>query len=169
LEDGEQSTLEMLVQGVSTGGPSLSGLPGPESLSWMLKTAQGEFIEHVLGVAWPRCPLHGSHPLDPELDAWHCPLEPDRDGWRYGTLAEHPPAPEPSRADGEVRWYLAEQGWGVTASKHGDLFVHHSMIDMPGYRVLSEGQRVDYKLRPGARQGKLGSVSWCRPREQPTR
>jgi len=126
-----------------------------------VRTAQGELIEHELGQAWPRCPTHGSHPLKPEPDAWHCPSSPDNH-WDYGTLKKTPVVPEPQREDGEVRWWMDDLAWGVVADHEGDLFVLWSMIEGTGYKSLVEGERVEYQVataRPGRFQRR---AQWVR-------
>ena len=117
------------------------------AIGWKLRELQGELIEHEFGCAWPRCPVHGSHPLHANSDGWHCPTTaaadvryPDAQRWEYGSLAQVPVSPEPPRADGAVRWYLDDLGWGVIAHHQGDLFVHFSSIIGEGYRNLEEGQ-----------------------------
>lgn len=47
---------------------------------------------------------------------------------------------------GTVKHFNAAKGFGFITPDNGgkDLFVHHSGIDMDGYRVLEEGQRVSF-------------------------
>ena len=50
-------------------------------------------------------------------------------------------------AQGTVKWFNAEKGFGFIAVDGGqDVFVHHSAIQMDGYRALAEGQRVDFEV-----------------------
>ena len=35
---------------------------------------------------------------------------------------------------------------GVLGEEGSDVFVHHSAIDMPGFRNLEEGQQVEFEL-----------------------
>jgi CspA family cold shock protein len=140
-------------------------LPGPGHLFDALRTAQGELIELELGEAWPRCPTHGTHPLKPEEDGWHCPVG-GGGPWPYGTLADVPVQPEPHREDGVVRWWLDDLGWGVVAGDEGDLWVHFSFIEAEGYRSLTEGEKVEYRvrtdLRGDVRQGAFRQAEWVR-------
>jgi cold shock protein len=55
---------------------------------------------------------------------------------------------------GTVKWFNEEKGYGFITPDDGgkDLFVHHSNIDMAGFRRLKEGQKVQYE----ATQGKKG-------------
>ena len=50
-------------------------------------------------------------------------------------------------ASGTVKWFSAEKGFGFIARDGGsDVFVHHSAIDMTGFRNLEEGQNVEFEL-----------------------
>jgi CspA family cold shock protein len=52
---------------------------------------------------------------------------------------------------GTVKWFNAEKGFGFIAQPDGggDVFVHHSAIQMSGYRSLEEGQRVEFEVQKG--------------------
>lgn len=53
-------------------------------------------------------------------------------------------------ATGTVKWFNAEKGFGFISRESGaDVFVHHSAIQMEGYRALTEGQQVEYELAQG--------------------
>ncbi|WP_040797742.1 cold-shock protein [Nocardia higoensis] len=54
---------------------------------------------------------------------------------------------------GTVRWFDAEKGFGFIIPDHGgkDIFVHHSEIQAEGFRVLTEGQRVEFQSGTGAK------------------
>ena len=49
-------------------------------------------------------------------------------------------------AQGTVKWFNADKGYGFIAPDDGtdDVFVHHSAIQADGYRSLQENQRVEY-------------------------
>lgn len=48
---------------------------------------------------------------------------------------------------GRVKWFNAEKGFGFIDYKAGeDIFVHYSAIQQDGYKTLSEGQIVEFKL-----------------------
>ncbi|GAB3294044.1 cold shock domain-containing protein [Epidermidibacterium keratini] len=50
-------------------------------------------------------------------------------------------------AQGTVKWFNAEKGFGFIAVDGGqDVFVHHTAIQMDGYRALDEGQRVEFEV-----------------------
>ena len=53
-------------------------------------------------------------------------------------------------AQGTVKWFNAEKGYGFIAGDEGgeDVFVHFSAIKMEGYRRLKEGQKVAYETEP---------------------
>jgi CspA family cold shock protein len=53
-------------------------------------------------------------------------------------------------AQGTVKWFNSEKGFGFIAVDGGaDVFVHYSAIDMDGYRSLEEGQRVEFEISQG--------------------
>ena len=55
-------------------------------------------------------------------------------------------------AQGTVKWFNADKGYGFIAVDGGrDLFVHHTAIQMDGFRTLAEGQRVDFQIHQGER------------------
>ena len=53
-------------------------------------------------------------------------------------------------ATGTVKWFNAEKGFGFISQADGaDVFVHHSAIQMSGYRTLDEGQMVEFEVQQG--------------------
>jgi CspA family cold shock protein len=54
-------------------------------------------------------------------------------------------------AQGTVKWFNAEKGFGFIAPDDGtaDVFVHYSAINAGGYRSLDENQRVEYSTSQG--------------------
>jgi CspA family cold shock protein len=51
---------------------------------------------------------------------------------------------------GTVKFFNSEKGFGfITREGDSDLFVHHSNIQMDGYRSLQEGQRVEFDVAAG--------------------
>ncbi|MFF7360451.1 cold shock domain-containing protein [Streptomyces sp. NPDC008125] len=54
-------------------------------------------------------------------------------------------------AQGTVKWFNSEKGFGFIAPDDGtpDVFVHFSAIDSTGYRSLEENQRVEFSTSQG--------------------
>ena len=63
-------------------------------------------------------------------------------------------------AQGSVKWFNAEKGFGFIEVDGGepDVFVHHSAIEMDGYRTLEEKQRVEFDVAPG-RDGRMQAAN----------
>ncbi len=62
-------------------------------------------------------------------------------------------------ANGTVKWFNAEKGYGfITVDGGDDVFVHYSAIDMSGYKVLEEGQPVVFDVGTGAKGPQAESV-----------
>ncbi len=58
-------------------------------------------------------------------------------------------------AEGTVKWFNPEKGYGFVSQKDGeDLFVHFSEIKMDGFKTLDEGQAVQFDVTTG-QNGKL--------------
>lgn len=54
------------------------------------------------------------------------------------------------RETGTVKWFNEDKGYGFIArDAGGDIFVHYSAIIGSGYRVLNEGQRVEFTVGEG--------------------
>jgi CspA family cold shock protein len=50
-------------------------------------------------------------------------------------------------AEGIVKWFDSRKGYGFIQQDGGrDLFVHHSSIDMSGFRTLAEGDKVSFEV-----------------------
>lgn len=54
-------------------------------------------------------------------------------------------------ATGSVKWFNAEKGFGFIEVDGGgaDVFVHHTNIEMDGFRTLDEGQRIEFDIVDG--------------------
>jgi CspA family cold shock protein len=53
-------------------------------------------------------------------------------------------------AQGTVKWFSNEKGYGFIEREEGDdVFVHFSAINMEGYKTLTEGQRVEFEIVQG--------------------
>lgn len=58
-------------------------------------------------------------------------------------------------AEGTVKWFNPEKGYGFISRPDGeDLFVHFSEIQMDGFKTLDEGVAVSFDVTEG-QNGKL--------------
>ena len=63
-------------------------------------------------------------------------------------------------ATGTVKWFNDSKGFGFIEQEGGgeDVFVHHSAIEMDGYRSLKEGQRVEFEISKEAKGLRAANV-----------
>ncbi len=55
-------------------------------------------------------------------------------------------------AEGTVKWFSDQKGYGFIEQEEGpDVFVHHSDIDMSGFKSLAEGDRVSFEIGEGTK------------------
>ena len=53
-------------------------------------------------------------------------------------------------AQGTVKWFSSEKGYGFIAVDDGrDIFVHYSAIEMDGFKTLVDGARVEFEISHG--------------------
>ena len=64
-------------------------------------------------------------------------------------------------AQGTVKWFNAEKGYGFIAPDDGsaDVFVHYSAIQSSGYRSLEEEQRVEFEVTQGQKGPQADQVT----------
>lgn len=62
-------------------------------------------------------------------------------------------------AQGTVKWFNADKGYGFIAVDGGnDVFVHYSSIQADGYRSLEQGQRVEFEITQSDRGPQADAV-----------
>ncbi len=53
-------------------------------------------------------------------------------------------------AIGTVKWFNDAKGFGFISQEAGeDVFVHHTAIQMDGFRTLKEGEQVEFDVTNG--------------------
>jgi cold shock protein len=64
-------------------------------------------------------------------------------------------------AQGTVKWFNAEKGFGFIAQDGGgaDVFVHYSAIQGNGYKSLEENQKVEFEVTQGPKGPQAESVT----------
>ena len=65
---------------------------------------------------------------------------PTKEGVEVSTVTQ-------SRLQGKVKWFSDQKGYGfISRDNSADVFVHHTAIQMSGFRTLKEGDSVTYDL-----------------------
>lgn len=63
-------------------------------------------------------------------------------------------------AQGTVKWFKADKGYGfITQDQGEDVFVHFSEIEGTGYKSLDENQRVQFEVTQGPKGPQATRVS----------
>ena len=64
-------------------------------------------------------------------------------------------------AQGTVKWFSGEKGYGFISPEEGgqDLFVHHTGIAGNGFKSLQEGNKVSYEPTKGKKGMQAENVS----------
>ncbi|HBL18363.1 MAG: cold-shock protein [Elusimicrobia bacterium GWA2_69_24] len=61
---------------------------------------------------------------------------------------------------GTVKWFNDQKGYGFVTPEDGgkDLFVHHSAIQMEGFKTLAENQQVEFDVENSEKGPRAANV-----------
>ena len=60
---------------------------------------------------------------------------------------------------GTVKWFNAKKGFGFISDEEGnDVFVHFSALQMDGFKVLDEGDEVEFEVIDGEKGPQAANV-----------
>lgn len=75
-----------------------------------------------------------------------------------------------ARTNGTVKWFSQEKGYGFLTRPDGpDVFVHYSAIDGNGFKVLYEGEEVEFDVVTETKGPKAANVLRLNPPAEPPR
>lgn len=61
---------------------------------------------------------------------------------------------------GTVKWFNAKKGYGFISDENGDdIFVHFSALSMSGFKVLEEGDKVEFEVIEGEKGPQAANVT----------
>ena len=61
---------------------------------------------------------------------------------------------------GTVKWFNAKKGFGFISDEEGnDVFVHFSALQMEGFKVLDEGDKVEFDVVNGEKGPQAANVT----------
>lgn len=61
---------------------------------------------------------------------------------------------------GTVKWFNAQKGYGFITCEDGtEVFVHYSAIAMDGFKVVTEGQEVEFEVVAGEKGPQAQNVT----------
>ena len=61
---------------------------------------------------------------------------------------------------GTVKWFNAKKGFGFISDEEGnDVFVHFSALQMDGFKVLDEGDEVEFEVNEGEKGPQAANVT----------
>ena len=62
--------------------------------------------------------------------------------------------------NGTVKWFNAKKGFGFISDENGtDVFVHYSALNMDGFKVLDEGDKVEFEVVTGEKDPQAANVT----------
>jgi CspA family cold shock protein len=66
---------------------------------------------------------------------------------------------------GTVKWFNESKGYGfIQRDSSGEVFVHYTAIQTPGFKTLHEGQRVEFSVEQGRKGLQAVNVQPLEPR-----
>ena len=69
------------------------------------------------------------------------------------------------REVGTVKWFNESKGYGfIEREGADDVFVHYTAIEMPGFKTLREGERVEFTVEEGRKGLQAVNVQPLEPR-----
>ena len=61
---------------------------------------------------------------------------------------------------GTLKWFNAKKGYGFISDENGDdIFVHFSALNMSGFKVLEEGDKVEFEVIEGEKGPQAANVT----------
>ena len=62
--------------------------------------------------------------------------------------------------NGVVKWFSNQKGYGfIERDNDPDVFVHHTAIQMDGFKTLEQGEKVVFELQDGTKGPHAQNVS----------
>ena len=64
--------------------------------------------------------------------------------------------------NGTVKWFNAKKGFGFISDEDGnDVFVHFTAVNMDGFKVLEDGDKVTFDVVDGEKGPQAANVTKC--------
>lgn len=84
---------------------------------------------------------------------------PEPGSTRHAGVSARPVTASGTRQQGAVKWFNEAKGFGFIQDDGGeDVFVHFSAIQTDGFKTLTQGERVEFDVVPGARGRQAANV-----------